>query len=99
MHKSTVIRNIHPIGQGGFASEYHVEHNKLIIYDCGYMSPRVSQRNKSLVYNNLPDCDIEVLFISHFDHDHISLIPYLKQIRKIKMSLFRLCRGIIFYLN
>ena len=84
MHKSTVIRNIHPIGQGGFASEYHVEHNKLIIYDCGYMSPRVSQRNKSLVYNNLPDCDIEVLFISHYDHDHISLIPYLKQIRKIK---------------
>ena len=92
MHKSTIIRNIHPIGQGGFASEYHVEHNKLVIYDCGYMSPRVSKRNKSLVYNNLPDCDIEVLFISHFDHDHISLIPYLKQIRKLKNVVIPLVR-------
>ncbi|MGP1512601.1 MAG: hypothetical protein ACTTIT_08850 [Treponema sp.] len=62
------------------------------------MSPRVSQRNKSLVYNNLPDCDIEVLFISHFDHDHISLIPYLKQIRKIKNVFIPLvpCNNILF---
>ena len=43
----TVIRNIYPIGQGGFASEYHVDNDKTIYmivvlfhitYDLYFMS-------------------------------------------------------------
>ena len=36
MHKSTVIRNIHPIGQDGFASEYYKE--------------RAEERNMKCIY-------------------------------------------------
>lgn len=79
---TVVTRNIHPVGQGGFASEIHGENKKLLVYDCGVL-PKSSQA-KTIALTHLPEMDIDALFISHFDEDHISLIPDLTKNRKVK---------------
>lgn len=81
-----ICRNIHPIGQGGFSSEHHRDDGsgeKLFVYDCGEF-PGPSQRSREIAKNSLPNIDIDGLFISHFDEDHISLIPNLIERRKVK---------------
>tara|TARA_R110002049_G_scaffold283470_1_gene463525 strand:+ start:4961 stop:5272 length:312 start_codon:yes stop_codon:yes gene_type:complete len=77
-----VIRTFHPIGQGGFYSERHNNFN--IVYDCG--AHPISNYAKKLAGNVFSkDEYIDVLFISHFDYDHISAIPMLKKsVKNIK---------------
>jgi len=77
-----MIRNIHPIGQGGFSSEFHEENESLFVYDCGVF-PR-GRAAKNLIKGALPQVPITGLFISHFDEDHISLIPELSKKHKIQ---------------
>lgn len=72
-----ITRIFHPIGQGAFYSERIG--NKTIVYDCGvWHQDYSSKRARSVVKNAFPDNhQIDVLFISHFDFDHVSLVPLL----------------------
>jgi beta-lactamase superfamily II metal-dependent hydrolase len=83
--RTKMIRNIHPIGQGGFISEYFVDNAITIVYDCGTSSKIGSLKGINALFNSCFSTDeIECLFISHFDEDHISLIPNLLNRRKVK---------------
>ena len=78
-----------PVGQGAFYSERHMFHNINIniVYDCG---TEYKNRNntdiKNVVRQSFSEDDvIDILFISHFDFDHISLIDTLrKTVKRIK---------------
>jgi hypothetical protein len=76
-----------PVGQGAF---YFERHNLFsgqtftMVYDCGALY--VSSSKKRVISSFLKDEIIDVLFISHFDYDHISLIPHLvEEVRAIKV--------------
>lgn len=85
MAQARMLRTIHPVGQGGFASEYFIDTKSTFIYDCGSLSPMGSQCAKEkFVDASLVKGDVDCLFISHFDEDHVSMIPALKARRKIK---------------
>ena len=76
-----VIRTFHAIGQGAFYSERHNNFN--IVYDCGATSVSYARKVVHAAFNK--NEDIDVLFISHFDFDHVSAISTLNQtVRKIK---------------
>lgn len=72
-----VKRIFYPIGQGAFYSE-QID-GKTIVYDCGlWWNERKSKRAERLVKSAFPEKHvIDILFISHFDFDHVSLIPLL----------------------
>ena len=82
-----IQRIFHPVGQGAFYSERHENHN--IVYDCGCMS--VSKGKKVVSQSFSKEDVIDILFISHFDYDHISLIEDLKttvkEIRNVVIPL------------
>lgn len=82
-----IQRIFHPIGQGAFYSERHENHN--IVYDCGSMC--VSKSKKVVSQSFSKEDVIDILFISHFDYDHISLIEDLKttvkEIRNVVIPL------------
>lgn len=74
------------MGQGAFYSERHDGFN--IVYDCGELFR--SKRSERLVENSFKKGDkIDILFISHFDADHINRIDILKKfkIKKVIMPL------------
>ena len=82
-----IQRIFYPVGQGAFYSERHENHN--IVYDCGSMSVN---KGKKIVSQSFSKEDvIDILFISHFDYDHISLIEDLKttvkEIRNVVIPL------------
>lgn len=73
MSKYKVTRTFHPVGQGAFYSERHNDFN--IVYDCGttaYAKARPVVKSAFLYQ------DVDILFISHFDNDHISTIEALR---------------------
>jgi len=79
-----MLRIFHPIGQGAFYSERHNNFN--IVYDCGEW--KKSKKSTELVKNSFePNSTIDILFISHFDYDHISQIETLKNNFKIKRCI------------
>ena len=70
-----IKRIFHPIGQGAFYSERHIGFN--VVFDCGYW--RRSKKAGNLVKQSFLQTDsIDILFISHYDFDHISQIETLK---------------------
>ena len=73
-----VIRTIHPIGQGAFYSERFELDNQVIaniVYDCGTST---KPKKKAENYVSVNDMDkIDILFISHFDSDHVCLLETL----------------------
>lgn len=90
MSNYKVTRTFYPVGQGGFYTEYHHNDDFKIVYDCGEW--KRSNKAKLIVQSAfLKDDVIDVLFISHLDYDHISLIPTLmssvKNIRVVVMPL------------
>jgi len=83
-----ISRIFHPIGQGAFYSELHEEFN--IVYDCGNW--KTTALSENVVRQSFTSEDvIDILFISHFDWDHISRIGILKdtvkQIKHVVMPL------------
>ena len=76
-----IQRFFHPVGQGAFYSERHIDDNINIVYDCGTeYKNRGNKGTKGVVSQSFSKNDvIHYLFISHFDYDHISLIPILKE--------------------
>lgn len=83
-------RYIFPIGQGGFAFE--TIDGVSVIYDCGSLtSPmRVCKYIDDIA--NMGIKQIDYLFISHFDKDHVNSLEYL--IRKLTV-----CNAIIPYIQ
>ena len=81
-----IQRFFHPVGQGAFYSERHKYHEYPgstlnIVYDCGtgYMN-KGKKGIREVVNQSFSEQDvIHILFISHFDYDHISLIELLKK--------------------
>ncbi len=76
-----IQRIFHPIGQGAFYSERHDKYN--IVYDCGnWKDTKLADKVVKQAFSE--DDEIEVLFISHFDFDHVSKISTLKNhVKKI----------------
>lgn len=74
-----IERIFHPIGQGAFYSERHMSCNINIVYDCGTTDPRSQAKQRVVNQSFRKDEIIHILFISHFDKDHISLIDTLKK--------------------
>lgn len=82
-----IQRIFHPVGQGAFYSERHENHN--IVYDCGSMSVNKSKKVVSQSFSK--EDVIDILFISHFDYDHVSLIEDLKKsVKKIRFVVMPL---------
>lgn len=70
-----ISRIFFPIGQGAFYAERHNNFN--IVYDCGNW--RQTKSSKSVVSQSFNKNEsIKILFISHLDWDHISLLEILK---------------------
>lgn len=68
-------RIFYPIGQGAFYAERFSNFN--IVYDCGVAS--VSKAAENVISQSFSKLDtINILFISHLDFDHVSLVKKLK---------------------
>lgn len=68
-----VFRTIHPVGHGGFFTEEICEGNECynMVYDSGTRNgTRLLEREINKVFNRKQSVDL--LFISHFDRDHVS---------------------------
>lgn len=87
-----LIRTFHPIGQGAFYSERHFFGTEefTIVYDCGSSTFGEKKIEKKIRSTFAKGHKINILFISHFDNDHISglkiLINHCK-IEKVIMPL------------
>jgi|TARA_Y100000296_G_C5146702_1_gene244112 hypothetical protein len=88
MERHVISRIFHPIGQGAFYAELHSGFN--IVYDCGNWKKTTLSGNV-VGQSFTADDVIDILFISHFDWDHISRIDTLrdtvKQIKCVIMPL------------
>ena len=77
MHK----RFIFPVGQGGFSIE-KID-GFVVVYDCGSVSsPNAVEQSIDKIQQDTDHVD--VLFISHFDKDHVNGIKHLDRRCKIK---------------
>ena len=82
--KIKMQRVFYPVGQGGFYSEsFSTENSKFnVVYDCGSVSKGIDKVISNSFDKNE---DIDILFISHFDNDHVNKIKILtNRGRKIK---------------
>ncbi|AUR47870.1 hypothetical protein [Porphyromonas gingivalis] len=80
-----IKRIFHPVGQGAFYSERHTSCNINIVYDCGTTNPSLLAKQRVVSQSFGKNDVIHILFISHFDKDHISLIDTLKNaVKKIE---------------
>src|SRR3546814_73872 len=88
----------HPVGQGMFASGHLKRTNSndtefSWIYDCGSASAgqlEIGAVNRLAAHLGGPKPRIDLLVISHFDHDHISGIPHLLSTFDVKRILIPL---------
>jgi ribonuclease BN (tRNA processing enzyme) len=87
-----MIRIFHPVGQGAFYTEHHQIRDKgfSIVYDCGSLTLNVEERKKMIEDFFPKGAKIEILFISHFDADHINGIKALKDHCEIKRVIIPL---------
>lgn len=83
-----IKRIFHPIGQGAYSSERHQDFN--IVYDCGNW--KKTKLSEKVVRQSFKMTDeIDILFISHFDSDHINRVETLKNhCAKIKIVVLPL---------
>ena len=79
-----VKRSFHPVGQGAFFTEqfYGQDAETLlynVVYDFGSKSSGIKTQMERSIRNVLHDKkEIDVLFLSHFDDDHVNYVKYLK---------------------
>lgn len=79
-----VKRTFHPVGQGAFFTEqfYNDDATTLlynVVYDCGSRSQGIKTQMERSIRNVFHDKKkIDVLFLSHFDDDHINFVKTLK---------------------
>ena len=76
-----MTRTFHPVGQGAFYSEHFRSENGddfRIVYDCGTKTSKKKVDPVKVIQGAFNDSKpIDILFISHFDEDHISMISEL----------------------
>ena len=79
-----IKRFFYPIGHGGFYAEKHkIGSNRFtIVYDCGSKSYVKANAIIEIAFKEKEVIDI--LFISHFDADHVNKINFLKKRTTIK---------------
>ena len=68
-----VFRTIYPVGHGGFFTEEICEGNECynVVYDCGTRNGiMLLEREINKAFNR--KLSVDLLFISHFDRDHVS---------------------------
>lgn len=76
-------RVFHPIGQGAFFTEQFFDEatDELlynVVYDCGSLSKAIKSQIRSCIKSVFHDKKtVDVLFISHFDDDHVKYIDSL----------------------
>ena len=92
-----VNRIIHPVGQGAFYSEkIHINNQSFnIVYDCGSNTSYKVNGKKKVVQTEVrsyyhKEETINLLFISHFDNDHVNGLEYLKDHCNIKCVIMPL---------
>jgi len=85
-----MIRTFYPIGQGAFFTEKHDNIN--VVYDCGSKSRknRVDEKIRNAFDNEI----IDILFVSHYDEDHINKIHLLLESNTIKVAILPLLEEI-----
>lgn len=95
MCKKRAVCTFHGIGQGLFYS-CEIEMNSnwgrtffRFVYDCGTLYKEDEQLlerkiNDCFKHSNSDECEIDALFLSHFDYDHVSGIPQLMKKFKVK---------------
>ena len=78
------LRYIFPVGQGGFAAE-QIE-GFTVVYDCGTVTstPMIESCIDFLSHRV---SHINVLFISHFDKDHVNSLRYLLEHIKVQKAV------------
>lgn len=89
-----ITRTFHPVGQGAFYTENHEcaflpNDSFFVVYDCGnWKNEKFAQKIiEDTAKNNR---DIDILFISHFDYDHVSGLNILLMhcnIRRVVLPL------------
>ena len=78
-------RTFHPVGQGAFFTEQFFDNNQdmllyNVVYDCGSKSKDISTQMQRDIRNCFHDRKkIDVLFLSHFDDDHVKYVGHLKK--------------------
>lgn len=75
-----VFRTIHPVGHGGFFTEELWEGNKCynVVYDCGTRNGlQLLEQNINQAFQK--KTPIDLLFISHFDSDHVNSLGLLRK--------------------
>ncbi|CAA6817843.1 MAG: Unknown protein [uncultured Sulfurovum sp.] len=100
--KISIKRFFYPIGHGAFYAEKHQYRNSnfTIVYDCGSRSSKDTVQpiiEKAFEQDEV----IDILFISHFDADHVNKIKLLKNRTKIKQVVMPLLqeKEIVFLIN
>lgn len=82
--KVYVKRTFHPVGQGAFFTEqfYSDDADTLlynVVYDCGSKSRDIKSQMERTIRDAFHERKkVDVLFLSHFDDDHINYVKYLK---------------------
>ncbi len=78
-------RTFYPVGQGAFyaAEVYQQTPDSYLrlfraVYDCGSFSNDSATIIGNIINDDMTDREVDVLFISHFDRDHINQIHQLK---------------------
>lgn len=83
-----IKRIFNSVGQGAFYVERHPKFN--VVYDCGTLHPSKSFY-ETIRQAFSDDEEIDILFISHLDWDHISGLETLKKrVKKIKRVILPL---------
>ena len=92
-----VSRIIHPVGQGAFYTERIKTDGKTynVVYDCGSTTAYKVNKGKPILEVEIKTFydkneNIDLLFISHFDYDHVNGLKYLKDYCNIKRVIMPL---------
>ncbi|MBE6369159.1 MAG: hypothetical protein E7056_03245 [Lentisphaerae bacterium] len=85
-----IKRCFYPVGHGGFAAEFF-SNGFVMVYDCGTLRKLPETQENYILHAFSRQCKktrrekiIDVLFISHFDEDHISWLDRLNKGFEIK---------------
>jgi hypothetical protein len=101
-----IVRTFHPVGQGAFYSEkFQIwkpkEETHNIVYDCGVCYMKEKQAVHVVKQAFAGKDEIDYLFISHLDYDHVSLtyaiLPRVKNIVLPLVSKEELIIAMMFY--
>ena len=80
-----IKRIFHPVGQGAFFTEQFYDATMEtvlynVVYDCGSKSTGIGTQMERDIRNCFHNRKkIDVLFLSHFDDDHVNYVGYLKK--------------------